>query len=145
MAGHVERRQPGRLAAHAWQTNRRFRHGHRQGERRSHGDRRRLLLLTLEDEAKFSKPLTPTLSPAGRGRLSCGETENFPAPHPNPLPCGERETTATSHSGGGGDSPIQAMSVGPICIGSIRKVEKASSPLGLPRNSRISLPLSTTR
>src|SRR5205807_7192202 len=32
-----------------------------------------------------SGPLTPTLSPAGRGR-SC-----FRAPHPDPLPCGERE------------------------------------------------------
>src|SRR5205807_1063526 len=32
-----------------------------------------------------SGPLTPTLSPAGRGR-NC-----FRAPHPDPLPCGERE------------------------------------------------------
>jgi hypothetical protein len=38
---------------------------------------------------------------------------------------------------------MQVMSVGPIFMGSIRKDEKVSSPLGLPRNSRISLPLST--
>jgi len=57
----------------------------------------------------------------------------------------QRPVNATSHCGGCGDSPMQVMSVGPICMGSIRKVEKTSSPLGLPRNSRISLPLSTIR